>query len=54
MNKFLVPEFKTNNDKKYKIKAIQNSVVYAKKVGRYLLGLYYLIVYKRYLEEENI
>lgn len=44
MNKFLLmPEFKTGNDKKYEIEAIQDRIIYAKKVSRYLLELYYLI-----------
>ena len=36
-------KFEAGNNKKYKVKAIQNSVVYAKEVGKYLLGLYYLV-----------
>ena len=36
-------EFKPGNNKKYKIKAIQNNTVYAKEVTGHLLRLYYLI-----------
>lgn len=44
MNKFLlVSKFETSNNKEYRVKAIQDSAVYTKEVGGYLLGLYYLI-----------
>ena len=33
----------TGNSKKYKIKAIQDNMVYTKELNSYLLGLYYLI-----------
>lgn len=36
------------------MEAIQNSVVYIKKADRYLQKLYYLIIWKGYLKEENI
>lgn len=51
---FLVLEFETSNNKKYKVEAIWDSVVYVKKVDRYLLELYYLVVWKGYLEDKNI
>ena len=55
MNKFVkVPEFDESNDKKYKMEAIQDNAVYAKKVDRHLPGLYYLITWKSYSEEKNI
>ena len=41
---FSVPEFEPGENKEYKVKAIQDSAVYAKKVDGHLLGLYYLIV----------
>lgn len=44
MNEFPISEFKVGNDKKYEVEVIQDIVVYAKKVGRYLSGLYYLVV----------
>ena len=42
-----------NKDKEYKMEAIQNSAVYAResKLG-YLLGLYYLMLWKGYSEEK--
>ena len=39
-----MPEFEADNNKRYKIEANQNSAVYAKKVDRYILGLYYLVI----------
>ena len=54
MNKFVkVPEFEPCNDKKYEIKAIQDSAVYTKEADGYLSGLYYLILQKSYLKEKN-
>ena len=51
---FSVPEFEPDDDnKEYKVKAIQDSVVYAKKADGDLPGLYYLVIWKGYLEEEN-
>ena len=44
MNEFTkVPEFEKGNDKEYKLKAIQDSAVYAKETDRHLLRLYYLV-----------
>ena len=37
------PEFNVGNNKKYKVEAIINSAVYAKKAKGYLPGLYYLV-----------
>ena len=49
-----MPEFEPgDNDKKYKVEAIQDSAVYAKEADGHLLRLYYLIAWKGYLEEEN-
>ena len=50
---FSVPKFKPGDNKEYEIKAIQDSTVYAKKTDRHLLGLYYMVVWKHYLEEKN-
>ena len=36
-----MPEFDMGNDKKYEIKTIHNSPIYAKEVERHLIGLYY-------------
>ena len=35
---------KGNNNKKFKIEAIWDSVIYAKKLENYLLGFYYLLI----------
>ena len=51
---FSVPEFEPGNDnKKYKVEAIRNSAVYAKEADGHLPGLYYLVAWKGYPEEEN-
>ena len=43
-----------NESGKYKVEAIRNSVVYAKESeSGHLPGLYYLISWKEYPEEEN-
>lgn len=52
INKFSA-KFEMGNNKKYNVKAICNNAVYAKKVDRHLPGLYYLVIWKSYLEEEN-
>ena len=36
-------EFNTSNNKEYKVEAIRDSTVYAKKAEKHLLGLYYLV-----------
>ena len=36
-------EFDIDNNKKYKIKAIRDKIVYIKEAKGYLLGLYYLV-----------
>ena len=36
-------ELDVNNSKKYKVKAISNSAIYAKELANYLPRLYYLI-----------
>ncbi len=46
-------EFKAKDNKKYKIKAIIDSVVYGQQVNNQILSLYYLILWKGYLEEKN-
>ena len=47
-------ELELSNDKEYKVEAIQDSEVYAKKANKHLLGLYYLIIWKNYPKKENI
>lgn len=39
----LMPKFETSDNKIYKVETIQDNVVYAKKRGRHLLRLYYLV-----------
>ena len=51
--KFSVPEFELGNNKEYKVEAIQDSPVYAKKADGYLPRLYYLVAWEGYPEEEN-
>ena len=46
-------EFKAGNDKKYKVDSIQNSTVYARELAAQLPGLYDLVSWKGYPEEEN-
>ena len=47
-------EFEVGDDPEYKVKAIRNSAVYARKLeAEHLLGLYYLISWKSYSKEEN-
>ena len=48
-----MPEFERGDDKEYEMEAIRDSAVYAKEADGHLLGLYYLVVWKGYLEEEN-
>ena len=40
---FLVLEFELGDNKKYKMKIIQNNLVYTKKADRHLSELYYLV-----------
>ena len=43
-----------DNSGEYKVEAIRDSAVYARESeSGHLLGLYYLVSWKRYLEEEN-
>ena len=52
---FSVPEFEPdNNDKKYEVEAIRDSVVYAKEAEGHLPGLYYLIAKKGDPDKKNI
>ena len=50
---FLIPEFEPDNNKEYKMEAIQDSAVSAKETDRHLPGLYYLVAWKSYPEEKN-
>ena len=46
-------EFEAGNDKEYKIEGIWNSTIHAKESAEQLSGLYYLVLWKGYPEEEN-
>ena len=47
-------KYEAGNNKEYKIDGILDSIVYAKKLTTsQLLGLYYLVLWKSYLEKEN-
>lgn len=47
-------EFKNDGNKKYKVKTICNSAIYAKESkSSHLPGLYYLMSWKSYLEKKN-
>ena len=52
---FSVPEFELEpgDDKEYEVEAIRDSAVYAKEADGHLPGLYYLVAWKGYPEEEN-
>lgn len=48
-------QFNTNNNnRKYKVEIISNSTIYVIKSNGYLRELYYLVLWKDYLKEENI
>ena len=49
-----VPELdSSDNSEQYKIEGIWDSAVYARELEGHLLGLYYLVAWKGYPEEEN-
>ena len=47
------PEFDAGDNKEYEVEAIKDSAVYAKEAEGHLPGLYYLISWKSYPEEES-
>ena len=47
------PEFDASNNREYEVKAIIDSAVYTKEPERHLPGLYYLLSWKNYPEEES-
>ena len=49
----LEPEFDAGDNKKYEVKAIIDSAVYAKEAEGHLPGLYYLVSWKNYPEEKS-
>ena len=46
-------EFDAGNNKEYKVEAIIDSAIYAKKAERHLESLYYLVSWKSYSKEKN-
>ncbi len=46
-------EFEAGGNKEYEIEAIINSAVYSQQANNQISGLYYLILWKSYSEEEN-
>ena len=48
-----MPDFEPDNDKEYKVEAIRDNIVFIKETDGYQPRLYYLVVWKGYLEEEN-
>ena len=55
MNKKIIKsEFKVGNNNKYKIKAIQDSIIYIKELeSGQLPGFYYVVAWKVHSEEKN-
>ena len=53
---FSVPKFELEpgDDKEYEVEAIRDSAVYAKEADGHLPGLYYLVAWKSYPEEESV
>ena len=47
------PEFDAGDNKEYEVEAIKDSAVYAKEAEGHLPGLYYLVSWKDYPEEES-
>lgn len=45
---------KGGNSKEYEMKAICDNVVYTRELKGYLLGFYYLVLWKGYPKEKNI
>ncbi len=48
-----VVEFKVRGNNKYEVEVIMDSKVYDQQTNDQIPGLYYLILWKGYLEEEN-
>ena len=47
-------EFHAYNSKKYKVKLIQDNIIYKKELKGYLLKFYYQITWTNYSKEKNI
>lgn len=48
-----MPEIDIGEDKKYKVKTIADSFIYARSARGYLLKLYYLLSWKSYFEDKS-
>ena len=46
-------KFEPGNNKKYEVKAIINNAIYSQQANNQMLGFYYFVLWKGYLEEEN-
>lgn len=46
-------EFDIGDNRQYKVKAIVNSAMYSQQTNNQILSLYYLVLWKGYLEEKN-
>ncbi len=46
-------EFEAGDNKEYEVKAIINSAMYGQQANNQMPGLYYLVLWKDYPEEEN-
>ena len=53
LNEITQLKFKASDDEKYELEGIRNSAVCVRESKDHLPGLYYLIFWKKYLEEEN-
>ena len=47
-------KFEAGDNKEYKVEGMENSAVYARESVKQLSGLYYLVLWKGYLEKKNI
>ncbi len=45
--------FEAENNKEYEVEAIIDNTVYGQQANDQMLGLYYLVLWKGYPEEEN-
>ncbi len=49
----LKKEFKPKDNKEYKVEAIIDSMVYSKEANNQIPSVYYLVLWKSYLEKKN-
>ena len=53
VDKIIQLDFETGDDEEYEVEGIQDSAVYTRESESHLPGLYYLVSWKGYSEEEN-